>query len=161
MGVEFVEGFGPIDFPEGMTQEQKIDALSKLPKPETQKIRTLLQGATMNTADEAEALVRSQLYGTKFEDELKNIQQKLKVYQKAYPVESTSYELTGALAPAVAMAPFTAGGSAVAGAANLAPQLGRLMAMGAGTGAVTGAASGEGGVVERSKRAVEIGRAHV
>jgi len=154
MGVEFVEGFGPIEFPDGMTQEQKIDALSKLPKPETQRIRTLMQGATMNTADEAEALVRSQMYGTKFEDELKNIQQKLKVYQKAYPVESTSYELTGALAPAVAMAPFTGGGSAVVGAANVAPQLGRLMAMGAGTGAVTGAASGEGGVVERSKRAV-------
>lgn len=147
MGVEFVEGYGPVQFPDGISQEEKINLLSKLPSPETQRVRQFLQGATMNTADEAEAMVRSQMFGTKFEDELKNIQQKLKVYQKAYPVESTSTELAGALAPAVALAPFTGGGS-------MAPQLGRLMAMGAGTGAVTGAASGEGGLVERGKRAI-------
>lgn len=154
MGVEFVEGYGPVQFPDGISQQEKIDLLSKLPAPETQRVRQFLQGATMNTADEAEAMVRSQMFGTKFEDELKNIQQKLKVYQKAYPVESTSYELTGALAPAALLAPFTAGGSLAAGATTMAPQLGRLMAMGAGTGAVTGAASGEGGLVERGKRAV-------
>jgi hypothetical protein len=91
MAVEFVEGFGPIDFPEGMTQAQKIDALSKLPKPETQRIRQFAQGATMGTADEAEALVQSQLKGTKYEDELSAIRGKLGAYKTAYPKEALGY----------------------------------------------------------------------
>jgi hypothetical protein len=151
MAVEFVEGFGPIDFPEGMTQAQKIDALSKLPKPETQRIRQFAQGATMGTADEAEALVQSQLKGTKYEDELSAIRQKMAVYKKAYPVESAGYEVGGALAPAAVLAPFTGGGSLAAGTATAGPQLLKLMGMGGLQGGVTGAASAEGDLVSRAK----------
>lgn len=151
MAVEFIEGFGPVDFPEGMTQEQKIDALSKLPKPETQRIRQFAQGATMGTADEAEALIQSQLKGTRYEDELANIRQKLKVYQKAYPVEAAGYEIGGAVAPAVAIAPFTGGGSLAAGTAGAGTQLLKLMAMGGAQGGITGAASAEGDLASRAK----------
>lgn len=151
MAVEFVEGFGPIDFPEGMTQAQKIDALSKLPKPETQRIRQFAQGATMGTADEAEALVQSQLKGTKYEDELSAIRQKMAVYKKAYPAESVGYELSGAIAPAAVLAPFTGGGSVVAGTATAGPQLLKLMGMGGLQSGITGAASAEGDAMSRAK----------
>ncbi len=151
MAVEFVEGFGPIDFPEGMTQAQKIDALSKLPKPETQRIRQFAQGATMGTADEAEALVQSQIKGTKYEDELSAIRQKMAVYKKAYPAESVGYELSGAIAPAAVLAPFTGGGSVVAGTATAGPQLLKLMGMGGLQSGITGAASAEGDAMSRAK----------
>ena len=151
MAVEFVEGFGPIDFPEGMTQAQKIDALSKLPKPETQRIRQFAQGATMGTADEAEALVQSQLKGTKYEDELSAIRGKLGAYKTAYPKEALGYEVSGSLAPAVALAPFTGGGSVVAGTATAGPQLLKLMGMGGLQSGITGAASAEGDAISRAK----------
>lgn len=151
MAVEFIEGFGPVDFPEGMTQAQKIDALSKLPKPETQRIRQFAQGATMGTADEAEALVQSQLKGTKYEDELAAIRSKLSAYKTAYPKEALGYEVTGSLAPAVALAPFTGGGSVVAGTVGAGPQLLKLMGMGGLQGGITGAASAEGDLVSRAQ----------
>jgi len=146
-----VEGFGPVDLPDGMTREQMAAAIALLPKPETQRIRQFAQGATMGTADEAEALIQSQLKGTKFEDELAAIQKKLSAYKKAYPTEATSYELTGAIAPAVALAPFTGGGSVVAGTAGAGPQLLKLMGMGGLQGGITGAASAEGDLVSRAQ----------
>ena len=82
-----VEGFGPVVLPDNMTREEMASAIALLPKPETQRIRQFAQGATMGTADEAEALVQSQLKGTKYEDELSAIRGKLKSYQKAYPAD--------------------------------------------------------------------------
>jgi len=154
MGKEMVEGFGFVEFPDGISQQEKIDLLSKLPKPETQRIRQFAQGATLNTSDEAEAAARASMFGTKYEDELKQIRQKLGVYQKAYPIESTAYELTGALAPSVALAPFTGGTSLTTAPVQAGPALGRLMALGGIQGGVSGFASGEGGLVDRATRAV-------
>jgi hypothetical protein len=154
MSREMVEGYGFVEFPDGISQEEKINLLSQLPKPETQRIRQFAQGATLNTADEAEAAARASMFGTKYEDELKQIRQKLGVYQKAYPIESTMYELTGAVAPSVAMAPFTGGTSLATAPVQAGPALGRLMAMGAAQGGISGFASGEGGLVDRATRAV-------
>jgi hypothetical protein len=149
-----VEGVGPVTLPDNMTREEMEAAIAMLPKPETQRIRQFAQGATLNTADEAEAAARSSMFGTKYEDELKQIRSKLSAYQKAYPLESTSYELTGALAPAVAMAPFTGGTSLAAAPVQAGPALGRLMAMGAAQGGVAAAGSGEGDALNRLKRSV-------
>jgi hypothetical protein len=154
MAKEMVEGFGFVEFPDGISQEEKINLLSQLPKPETQRIRQFAQGATLNTSDEAEAAARSSMFGTKYEDELKQIRQKLGVYQKAYPIESTAYELTGALAPSVAMAPFTGGTSLTAAPVQAGPALGRLMALGAAQGGISAAASGESTMADRLQRAV-------
>jgi len=154
MSREMVEGYGFVEFPDGISQEEKIKLLSQLPAPETQRIRQFAQGATFNTADEAEAAARSAMFGTKYEDELAQVRQKLAVYQKAYPIESTSYELTGALAPAVAAAPFTGGASLIEGAAQAGPALGRLMALGAAQGGAAAAGSGEGDALNRLKRSV-------
>jgi hypothetical protein len=154
MAKEMVEGFGFVEFPDGISQEEKINLLSQLPKPETQRIRQFAQGATLNTADEFEAGARALMFNTKPEDELKQIRQKLSVYQKAYPLESVSYELTGALAPAVALAPFTGGTSLATAPVQAAPALGRLMAMGGIQGGVSAAASGEKDMADRFKRSV-------
>jgi hypothetical protein len=154
MSREMVEGYGFVEFPDGISQEEKINLLSQLPKPETQRIRQFAQGATLNTSDEAEAAARASMLGTKYEDELKQIRQKLGVYQKAYPIESTMYELTGAVAPSVAMAPFTGGTSLAAAPVQAGPALGRLMAMGAAQGGISGFASGEGDMLDRATRAV-------
>jgi hypothetical protein len=154
MAKEMVEGFGFVEFPDGISQEEKINLLSQLPKPETQRVRQFAQGATLNTSDEAEAYQRAAMFGTKPEDELKQIRQKLGVYQKAYPVESTMYELAGAVAPAVAMAPFTGGTSLAAAPIQAGPALGRLIAMGAAQGGISAFASGEGDMMDRATRAV-------
>jgi len=154
MAQEMVEGYGFVEFPDGISQDEKIKLLSQLPKPERQLIRQFAQGATLNTSDEAEAAARSSMFGTKYEDELKQIRQKLGVYQKAYPIESTSVELSGALAPSVALAPFTGGTSLATAPAQAGPALGRLMALGAAQGGISGFASGEGGLVDRATRAV-------
>jgi hypothetical protein len=146
-----VEGYGPVELPDGMTREQMAAAIAMLPKPETQRIRQFAQGATMGTADEAEALVQSQLKGTKYEDELSAIRGKLGAYRKAYPVESAGYEIGGAIAPAIAAAPFTGGASLAGGVAQASPALGRLMMMGGAQGGITGAASAEGDAISRAK----------
>ena len=146
-----VEGFGPVVLPDGMSREDMAAAIALLPKPDTQRIRQFAQGATMGTADEAEALVQSQLKGTKYEDELSAIRGKLGAYKKAYPAESVGYELSGAIAPAAVLAPFTGGGSVVAGTATAGPQLLKLMGMGGLQGGITGAASAEGDAMSRAK----------
>jgi len=149
-----VEGVGPVTLPDNMSREEMEAAIALLPKPETQRIRQFAQGATLNTADEAEAYSRAAMFGTKPEDELKQIRAKVSAYQKAYPVESTSYELAGALAPSVAMAPFTGGTSLTAAPVQAGPALGRLMAMGAAQGGISGFASGESTMADRLQRAV-------
>jgi hypothetical protein len=154
MTTVFVEGVGPVTLPNNMTREQMEEAIAMLPKPETQRVRQFAQGATLNTADEAEAAARSSMFGTKFEDELKQIRSKVSAYQKAYPIESTSYELAGALTPAVAMAPFTGGTSLAAAPVQAGPALGRLMAMGGVQGGIAAAGSGEGDALNRLKRSV-------
>lgn len=149
-----VEGVGPVTLPDNMSREEMEAAIALLPKPETQRIRQFAQGATLNTADEAEAYSRAAMFGTKPEDELKQIRAKVSAYQKAYPIESTSYELAGALAPSVAMAPFTGGTSLTAAPVQAGPALGRLMAMGAAQGGISGFASGESTMADRLQRAV-------
>ena len=146
-----VEGFGPVVLPDGMSREDMAAAIALLPKPDTQRIRQFAQGMTMGTADEAEALVQSQLKGTKYEDELSAIRGKLKSYQKAYPAESAGYEVSGAIAPSIVAAPFTGGSSLAVGAAQASPALTRLMMMGGAQGGITGAASAEGDLVSRAQ----------
>jgi hypothetical protein len=146
-----VEGIGLVQLPDNMTREQMEAAIALLPKPETQRIRQFAQGATMGTADEAEALVQSQLKGTKYEDELSAIRGKLKSYQKAYPVESAGYEVSGAIAPSIVAAPFTGGSSLAVGAAQASPALSRLMVMGGLQSGITGFSSAEGDLASRAK----------
>jgi len=104
---------------------------------ESQKFRTALQGATYNFADEIEAAVRSvlpeSLGGGEYEQIRNELRQKLSAYKKANPGEALSYELAGALVPAIGMMAVPGGQAlggarlaAVAGAEGLGSYLGEV-----------------------------------
>lgn len=86
---------------------------------EPQKFRTLLQGATYNWADEAEALVRSilpeSLGGGEYSQIRDELRQKLLAYKEQNPGEALTYEIAGALIPGIA----TLGIPGMAGASGL------------------------------------------
>lgn len=122
------------------------------PAVETQKIRSVLQGATLGFADEIEAMARSAILGEGDYDQIRNdIRQKIKDYQEAYPGESISMEVLGAAAP-TALALLIPGAQA-AGAANIARLGGmagvrQVAKVGAAEGAVTSYGTGEEGLLE-------------
>lgn len=104
---------------------------------ESQKFRTAMQGATYNFADEIEAAVRSvlpeSLGGGEYEQIRNELRQKLLAYKEANPGEALSYELAGALVPAIGMmaVPGLQGGGAarlagIAGAEGLGSHFGQL-----------------------------------
>lgn len=104
---------------------------------ESQKFRTAMQGATYNFADEIEAAVRSvlpeSLGGGEYEQIRNELRQKLSAYKKANPGEALSYELAGALVPAIGMMAIPGGQAlggarlaAVAGAEGLGSYLGEV-----------------------------------
>jgi hypothetical protein len=105
------------------------------------------QGLGMGWGDEAEAWMRSKLYGEPYEQALNQIRKEYAQYSKEYPISSTALEFGGGAAPAVA-AMLVPGGQA-AGASQLGTStmgaLARLAALGGTTGAVSGAGSAEEG----------------
>ena len=101
------------------------------------------QGLGMGWGDEAEAFFRSKLGDEGYEDALKKIRQEYAQYSQAAPVVSTLAEFGGGMAPALGMM-FVPGGQGAAAAQaqrTTAGTLARLSALGAGTGAVSGAGS--------------------
>lgn len=129
------------------------------------------QGLMMGYGDEAEALIRSKLPGGKsYEEELADVRQKIRQAQQERPIASTTAEVGGSLAPAVASLaaiPFSGGTSAPAAAATAA-RTGTLLsnimrggargaAIGGGQGVVEGFGKGEGGFENRAERALAEG----
>lgn len=105
------------------------------------------QGLGMGWGDEAEAWLRSKIQGDSYENALKRIRAEYAQYAQENPLTAGALEFTGGAAPGIA-AMLVPGGQA-AGAAQLgrstAGALARLSAMGAATGAVSGAGSAEEG----------------
>lgn len=123
----------------------------------TQRTRAFAQGVTFGFADELEARARALATGQSYEEALEEIRAKLKGYQEARPSEAFGYEMAGAIAPALAAAPFTGGtgtaailaqrGATGAAAKTLgvaAPSSMRgALGYGAAQGALTGVGTGE------------------
>ena len=123
----------------------------------TQRTRAFAQGVTFGFADELEARARALATGQTYEEALEEIRAKLKGYQEARPGEAFGYEMAGAVAPALAAAPFTGGtgtaailaqrGATGAAAKTLgvaAPSSMRgALGYGAAQGALTGVGTGE------------------
>lgn len=123
----------------------------------TQRTRAFAQGVTFGFADELEARARALATGQSYEEALEEIRAKLKGYQEARPGEAFGYEMAGAIAPALAAAPFTGGtgtaailaqrGATGAAAKTLgvaAPSSMRgALGYGAAQGALTGVGTGE------------------
>jgi hypothetical protein len=105
------------------------------------------QGLGMGWGDEAEAWLRSRMGQGSYEDQLKKIRGEYAQYAARNPFTSGALEFAGGALPGVA-AMLVPGGQP-AGAAQLtrstAGALARLGAMGAATGAVSGAGSAEEG----------------
>lgn len=148
------------------------------PEPERYRAGAALQGATMGTGDEWTAAITAAAvkaaswlpgeqagedssYGDIYNDILESERSKLEEYREAYPVESTAYEVGGAMVPAIgsagSAAPLTVGRAAAvgagwgglygAGAATPDKELDTLQqvgerAKGAAVGATVGAATG-------------------
>lgn len=102
------------------------------------------QGLGLGWGDEAEAWLRSKLGDSDYEQNLGKIRREYGQYAGEHPVESALAEFGGGAAPAVA-AMFLPGGQAAAApvARSGIGALAKLAAMGAGTGAVSGAGTAE------------------
>jgi hypothetical protein len=109
--------------------------------PDSQKIRTGLQGMTFGFSDEVEALIRSSLpNGPEYEVVRDEIRQKLRDYQQANLGEAISLEIAGALIPSI-LASITGFGAPVA-ATRLA-SIPRIAGVSAAEGAVSAAGYSE------------------
>jgi len=117
-------------------------------EPETQRLRTALQGASFKFADEAEAYLRS-LSGENYDTALKDIRQKIKNYEKSRPVESGLIEASGAIPMALGMSWLTGGAAAPEAAQSLLPTLAKVTGAGTVQGALTGAGGAEGDAYSR------------
>jgi len=117
-------------------------------EPETQKLRSALQGTTFKFADEAEAYLRS-MSGENYDTALKDIRLKIKNYETSRPVESGLIEAGASIPISVAMSYLTGGGSNSATTQSLFPALARVAGVGAAQGAATGAGGAEGDAYER------------
>lgn len=109
-----------------LTREQIRERYTPKVKPEapveSQKLRTVAQGATFGFADEIEAFIRSGFSDSTYDEVRDELRAKVTAYKKANPAESLSYELAGALVPSIAA--MATGFGAPAGMSNLA-NLGR------------------------------------
>lgn len=146
----------------------------KQPEPDTQRIRSIAQGLTFNTADEAEAALMSAFTGKPYSESVQEVRTKLKDYSESRPGEALAFEMGGAALPVIASA--IVGGPP--GAAASMPYLsrfgkvmftgpgrqstiGRNIAAQSGYGAAQAAASGygaaEGSPLERINPALLSG----
>lgn len=136
---------------------QAAEAAERREAVPTQRARAFAQGVTFGFGDELEARARALATGQSYEEALEEIRAKLKGYQEARPGEAFSYEMAGAVAPALAAAPLTGGTGTAAilaqrGATGAAAKTLGLAApsrmtgalgYGAAQGALTGVGTGE------------------
>lgn len=107
------------------------------------RARLMAQGALMNFSDEFFAMVRSALGDETYEEALGEERESLKKAQEKEG--SLKYEIGGAMAPALALAPFTAGTSIPATVGRYAIGTGgKLMTQGAIQGGVSALGRQEG-----------------
>jgi hypothetical protein len=105
--------------------KQRLEGNQNVP---TQRLRALGQGISFNTTDELEAFARSLVTGRPYDEIVQEINDKLSAYSEARPMEAMSYEIGGAVLPAIAAAPFS-GGTSLTTLATRAPTLMKLLGM--------------------------------
>ena len=139
------------NFPDNPTQDdlakldrikQKYGITSRPPTPPTPEVSQLesairggAQGLTFGFPDEATAALERFITGKPYEQALQESRQAYRQAQEANPITYTGSEIAGGVLPAL----IPGVGQAVTGA-----KLGRLAAIGAGTGALEGLGKSEG-----------------
>ena len=152
--------------PGQMSALSELQALFQQPEPDTQRIRSMLQGLTFSSADEAEAYLTSLFTGRPYSESVADVRQKLSAYREARPGEAFAYEAAGGTIPAILATLGTGGTGAPAAYPNLA-RAGRLLfagpsrqstlarnvgaqsAYGLGQGTLAGIGAGEGTMTDR------------
>ena len=120
--------------------------LEKLTVPD--RLRLLSQGALMNFSDEFFAMVRSAVGDETYEEAVAD--ERLKLSKAQDKPGSLKYEIGGAMAPALALAPFTGGTSIPATVGRYAIGTGaRLATQGAVQGGLSSVGRQEGDIVDR------------
>jgi len=122
--------------------------MGKQAEPDTQRLRSALQGTSFKFADEAEAYLRS-LSGENYDTALADIRGKIKDYEKSRPVESGAIELSAGIPMALAASWLTGGTATPVVARTLLPTLARVAGVGAVQGGLTGAGGAEGDAFSR------------
>jgi hypothetical protein len=132
----------------------------ELKEPEKQRVRNLLQGATFNTADEAEAFATSLLTDRTYEESVKDIRDKLKSSQENFGGSSAASQMAGAAIPSALAFALSRGkvkpqafnsGQQSAIFQRYLPNLAKVFAIGSAESAAAGFGAGEGGFSERIK----------
>lgn len=109
-------------------------------------------------AEKAAAYARSKLHGTKYEDELKAVQAYRRQSTEAHPIASVSGELTGSIAPLVALGGIPAVSSALGMTGGLGARTGLGLLSNAAIGGAD-AAVRSGGDLEQAATGAGIGGA--
>jgi len=120
-------------------QQAAIDSVRAMmaQQAEPQRIRMMAQGATFNTADEAEAAARSAFSGRPQQEIAQEIRQGLRNYQQDSPIASKAYEFAGALIPSAYAAYKTKSPAPVTGVfSNFLPNISKVVGLGAAEGAL-------------------------
>lgn len=133
-------------------------AMAMRGEPPKERLRASIgQGLALGFGDEIMAGIRALSPNQTYDAALADERQRLDEYRTNYPKSSFAYEMGGAVLPALVAGVATggAGGGAVLGGTALraAPTVGRAAVAGAGTGAVYGFGSGEGGFTNRAGNA--------
>ena len=146
----------------------------KQPEPDTQRIRSIAQGLTFNTADEAEAALMTAFTGKPYSESVNEVRTKLQQYQEARPGEALLYEMGGGALPVIASTIMSGGSAAPVNAPYLA-RFGKLLFTGPGRqgtvkgnvgaqamyggfqGALSGFGAAEGSPLERINPALMSG----
>lgn len=137
-----------IDQFEATLNQYSPTIMGKQAEPDTQRLRSALQGTSFKFADEAEAYLRS-LSGENYDTALTDIRGKIKDYEKSRPVESGAIELSAGIPMALAASWLTGGTATPVVARTLLPTLARVAGVGAVQGGLTGAGGAEGDAFSR------------
>ncbi len=141
---------------EQKSEQQQLEELNKLIEAKlalqnltfTDRARLISQGALMNFSDEFFAMVRSAIGDETYDEAVADERDKLKKAQDK--PGSLKYEIGGAMAPAFALAPFTAGTSIPAGITRYAIGTGgKIATQGAIQGGTSAIGRQEGNIVDR------------
>jgi hypothetical protein len=123
----------------------------------TQRARTFAQGASFNTADEAEAAITSAITGRPQQEIEQDIRTKLYDYQQQSPIESKVMEFAGALLPSMAASAITRSPAPMTGVfSKFAPNVAKVMGIGGIEGGVQTIGGMEGTLSERLDQPEQI-----
>lgn len=132
-----------------------------LKRPDTERLRALLQGATLGFSDEAIAAATNPMsavggtlgigdQGAAYSERLQAERDALRRYKENYPVSAAGYEIGGAVAPAILSRGRTAPESVAAAAPSVIGSAFKAGKAGAVSGGVYGFGTGEGDVLNRA-----------